>query len=158
MNDTESFKRAHSTALRFISYRPRSEAEVRTRLQRRFPAPVVERVIESLAEGALIDDSRFAELWKESRNSHRPRSSTTIRRELISKGIARDIAEAVVGDLDDDESAHRAGLKMTRRLADADFPTFKRRLWAYLQRRGYSPSVVRRAILQLWDRQHPPPV
>ena len=41
-------------------------------------------------------------------------------------------------------------------LTDVDFPAFRRRLWAYLQRRGYSPSVARRAILRLWDSQQPP--
>ena len=48
MNDSDSFERASAAALRLLSHRPRSEAETRTRLRRRFPAHVVERVMESL--------------------------------------------------------------------------------------------------------------
>ena len=141
--------------MRFLAYRPRSAAEVRVRLLRRFPAPVVEEVMGSLAEKALVDDSQFARLWTDSRNSLRPRSAGAIRRELISKGVARDLAEATVSEIDDHDSAYRAGLKPARRMNEADPSIFRRKLWGYLQRRGFSPSVTRQTIARLWDEQHP---
>ena len=157
MNDSESFQRANAAALRLLSYRPRSEAEVRNRLRGRFPPHVVEQVIESLEEQALVDDSKFAKLWRDSRDSLNPRSASTIRRELISKGVASDTAEAAVDNMDDEDSAYRAGLKPARRLQSADLPLFRRRLWGHLRRRGFSDSVARRTIARLWDEHRSAP-
>ena len=153
MNDSESFQRATSAALRFLSYRPRSEAEIRARLRRRFPAHVIEQVMESLADRSLTDDARFARLWADNRTALNPRSGAAIRRELVSKGVDRDVAEAAVGDVDDQESAFLAGAKPARRLEQADFATFRRRLWGYLKRRGFSDSTVRNTIARLWDER-----
>ena len=153
MNDTEPFQRARDAALRFLSYRPRSEAEVKTRLQRRFPSYVVQQVMETLAEQDLLDDATFAKLWRNSRDTLNPRSAAAIKRELVAKGVASETAAAAVADVDDNDSAYRAGLKPARRLDQADFPTFRRRLWGYLQRRGFSHSVTRQTIARLWDER-----
>ena len=149
MNDSESFQRANAAASRLLSYRPRSKALLRGRLSRRFPAHLVDRVIESLTEQALVDDVKFAELWTDSRDSLNPRSASAIRRELLSKGVAGDVADAAVRDIDDHDSAYRAGLGPARRLEQADVATFRRKLWGYLQRRGFSGSVTRHTIGQL---------
>ena len=151
MNDAEPFQRAHAAALRFLSYRPRSEAEVRTRLRRTFAAPLVERVIENLKEQALVDDARFARQWRESRESLRPRSAWAIKRELMAKGVDTALADQATRDVDDGESAYQAALNPARKLGGADLPTFRRRVWGYLKRRGFSDSVSRRAIDQLWE-------
>ena len=152
MNDSEPFQRASGAALRFLSYRPRSVAEVRARLLRSFPSDVVEQVIEHLVERDLVDDARFADLWRDSRESLNPRSASVIKRELIERGVARDIAEVTVQEVDDQENANRAGMKLARRLEEADFPAFRRKLWSYLQRRGFSGSVARNTTRELWDQ------
>ena len=151
MSNSDPSQRANSAALRYLSHRPRSEAEVRSRLRRRFDAAVVENVVTSLKEQALVDDAGFARLWKEGRNSLKPRSAWAIKRELESKGIDRAIAEEAVRDVDDEESAQRAGRRQAARLEQADLATFRRKLWGYLRRRGYSDSVCRRTINKLWE-------
>ena len=143
------FQRAYNAALRLLSYRPRSETEVRSRLLRKFPPEVTDRVALSLAEHGLLDDQAFAQFWRNSRQSLNPRSASLIRRELISLGVKRDTAQEAVLDMDDQEAAYSAALKVVRRLAKLDAPTFRRRAWAYLQRRGFSPSVIRLALQRL---------
>ena len=153
MNDSEPYQRARAAALRFLSYRPRSEAEVRTRLRRRFPAPVVQQVIDTLREQDLLNDPTFARQWKEHRESLSPRSASAVNRELISKGVAREVAEVSVREMDDADSAYRAGLKHARRLHSDSFDSFRRKLWGYLQRRGFSSAVARQTIARLWDER-----
>ncbi len=156
MNDSESFERASATALRFISYRPRTEAEVRARLSRKFAPQVVEQVVAALRqEQALLDDEAFARLWRDSRESLKPRSASAVKRELVSRGIASDLAAEAVRGMDDDENALRAGQKYLPRLQSADFVTFSRRMAAYLQRRGFGPSAIRRVIDRLWSERKP---
>ncbi len=155
MNDSDYFQRASAAALRYLSHRPRSEAEVRTRLRRQFPPYIIERVIEDLKDQSLLDDSDFARLWTRSRDSHRPRSLSAIRRELLAKGVDQDLARQAVRFLDDDDSAYRAGAKLARQMQATDFSTFRRRLWGYLKRRGYGDSVSRKTIFRLWkDYRH----
>ena len=151
MNDVEPFQRAHAAALRLLSYRPRSEAEVRTRLRRNFTAHLVERVLEALRKQDLIDDSKFARQWRESRESLKPRSAWAIKRELMAKGVDTALADQAVWDVDDGESAYRAALGPARKLNGVDLPTFRRRLWGYLKRRGFSDSDSRLTINRLWE-------
>ena len=150
MNDSEAFKRANSAALRFLSYRARSEAEVRTRLLQRFPTELVSQVLATLIHQGLINDSEFATLWTQSRDNHRPRSAFLIQRELRAKGVSPDLAAQAVADLDEDDAAYRAGQKYVRRLRDLDFQKFSSRLWAHLSRRGINSSTSRNAVTRLW--------
>jgi len=153
MNETKPFRRAHSAALRFLSYRARSKSEVRTRLRRRFPPPLVEQVLDALTERSLIDDVQFANQWRETRTSVSPRSAWAIKRELVAKGVDRDVATQAVADVDDEEGAYRAGFKHAGPLDKADPTTFKRRLLGYLQRRGFADSISRRTIDRLWNER-----
>ena len=153
MSDADPSQRARAATLRLLSYRPRSEAEVRVHLRRRFDSPVVEKVIDTLVEQSLLDDIAFARLWSESRHSHHPRSAWAVKRELTAKGVDRDIAAEAVEDIDDEESAYRAGLRLAQKLEEADIRTFRRKIWGYLRRRGFSESVSRHTTDRLWKDQ-----
>ena len=153
MSTDQSFRKAQEAALRLLSYRPRSEAELRTRLNRRFPSPAVDQVLRSLKQRSLVNDQEFATLWAQSRDRHKPRSAAAIRRELVSKGVAPDTAASAASIVDDEESAIRAGARFARRLEEADFASFHRRLRGHLQRRGYSSGVTRRTVSRLWEEK-----
>jgi regulatory protein len=156
MNDSESFQRAAAAASRLLFYRPRSTAELRTRLNQRFPTRVVDQVVESLVKRGHLDDVSFARLWTNSRDANSPRSASAIKRELLAKGISPDLASAAVGDVDDPQNAYRVALKTSRRLEDATPLAFRRRLWGYLRRRGFSESITRVTIDKiLADRPSP---
>ena len=147
------FRRAMGRALNLISYRQRSESELRRRLSEHHSEDAVELTIDRLKEQGLIDDARFAREWSDSRTRHSPRSSRAILRELADKGVPRHVAEDAVDCLDDETSAREAAVRFARRLADADYEQFHRRLWGHLQRRGYSRSVARPIGFDLWSRR-----
>ncbi len=151
MNDSEPVRHARAAAMRLVSYRPRSEAEVRERLSRRFPPPAVDDALQSLKRAGLLDDVAFARLWTESRLSHRPRAASRIRRELLDKGVSPDTVEAAVDGVDDAENAYRAASRLADRLRGESRETFHRRVWSHLQRRGFGSSAVRSAASRLWD-------
>ena len=146
-----SHERAVSSALRFLSSRPRSEREVRRRLERSYEASDVDSAVLRLRELGLLDDEAFARAWSESRVAHRPRSAAMIRRELQAKGVEREVAQVSVEPLDDRESAYRAGLRSLPSLTGADYNTFRKRVWGRLERRGFAQSLIRETVARLWE-------
>ena len=153
MDEEKTIQKATSLALRYLSYRPRSEFEVRGRLRRRYDEQVAESVIGRLKDQGLLDDVAFALAWSQGRMSFKPRSAALIRRELLQKGVDRETAHITVEALDDEESAYKAGLRAANSLAGVDYTTFRRRLWGYLQRRGFGQSIVRRMVNRLWEER-----
>ena len=141
----------YDAAARYLSYRPRSEQEMRLYLQKhRFSQEDTEVVLGRLKEQGLIDDAAFAAFWKENRQSFSPRSSYLTGLELRQKGVPREIIEQAVGAIDDDENAYRAGQGKARLLKTADYQDFRRRLGDYLRRRGFGYGTIIGAIERLW--------
>ena len=73
--ESDHFNRCFNAALHYLSYRPRSESEMRERLQRRgFDSDSVEAVLTKLKEQELVNDIAFAQFWKDNRQAFSPRS------------------------------------------------------------------------------------
>lgn len=145
---------AFNRALRYLSYRARSEAEMRKYLSDKgFSDHVSQTVIDRLKDERLINDPRFAQDWIDNRVSFRPRSQTQLRFELRNKGLSEDLIEDALqeADLDDIELACAAGKKLVGRYARLDWPDFRQKLGAALARRGFSYETVRSVTRQLWD-------
>ena len=151
--DDKAIQKALGRALNLISYRQRTEAELRRRLSEKAAPDVVDIAVERLKEQGLIDDAKYAREWSDSRSRRSPRSSRLIIRELVSKGVAPSLAESSVEELDDEDTALDAASRFARRLSDTDYEQFHRRLWGHLQRRGYGAGVSRRVISRLWQQR-----
>jgi regulatory protein len=155
---SDHFHRCFSAAAHYLSYRPRSESELRERLYwRGFDDDSIEAVIAKLKEQGLVDDVTFAQFWKDNRESFSPRSRWLTKLELRRKGVANDIIDQVVDTVDDDHSAYRAALSKARSLSLADYQGFRRRLGAYLKRRGFSYGVINHTTQQLWQEKETKP-
>ena len=156
--------RATEAALVFLSYRPRSEKEVRDRLRRGGYEPdAIEHAIGRLHEWRYLDDADFARRWVENRTAHRPRGKRLLQQELRHKGIDGEIARDAIDDADLDETGAAEALARRRLPSYAgDEPAaIRRRLGAYLARRGYGYDVIRialdRALGEAEDTDEVPP-
>jgi regulatory protein len=144
--------RCFDAGLRFLGARPRSEREIRDRLARHeFDAQVVDRVIERLRRLKLVDDAAFAAYWVEQRSTHRPRGARLLKQELRQKGVSGDLLDEALPPEDDEAGAYRAAQRKAESLRALDERTFKQRLGAFLQRRGYGYETVRPVVNRLWD-------
>ena len=152
MNSNE-VQRAFQTGLRVLGYRPRTRMELLHRLERRYSSDAAQQAIERLEESGYLNDADFARSWRRSREAHRPRSASLIRRELEQRGVSRELAAEAVADLDEEDSAYRAGLRRLRSLRDADWATFRRRLGDYLRRRGFPIALTHRTVERLWTER-----
>jgi regulatory protein len=144
--------RCHHKALSFIGSRPRSELEVRQRLKRcRFDDDVSNETIRYLKGQGLIDDVAFAEYWKENRLAFSPRSKNLIKYELRQKGISNEVVDEIAADVDNEDSAYRAGLKKVKHLSELDNKEFRHKLFTYLRYRGFSYEAIESATDRLWN-------
>lgn len=149
---TDRFHRCLSAAMNYLSYRPRSEAEVEEKLQRRgFDGGNVKAVIARLKARGLIDDAAFARFWKESREAFSPRSQRMTSLELRHKGIAAELIDHEVATIDNSDSAYRAVLSRLHRWPLSDYQAFRRRSEAYLRRRGFSYEVINQTLKRIWQ-------
>lgn len=71
--------------------------------------------------------------------------------ELVRMGVAGEIAEDALLDVDEEANAYRAAQGTLRRLEHTDYDVFRRKLTAYLQRRGFRSRVVQKTVQQLWQ-------
>ncbi|HRA31202.1 MAG TPA: regulatory protein RecX [Thermomicrobiales bacterium] len=146
-------ERATEAAVTFVAYRPRSEREVRDRLRRREFAPsAIDAAIERLRGWNYLDDRAFAEYWVENRAEHSPRGRRALEAELRAKGVDRNVTGDVLEEIDlgEEDAALALARKRLPRLSALDEPTQRRRLAAFLGRRGYGWDVIRPVLDRLY--------
>lgn len=143
-----------NAAYRLLAVRPRSEQEIRQRLQKRgFESDHLEKAIASLKEKGLLDDGAFARFWKDNRQSFRPRSRRLTALELRRKGVDGAAIATAVNEIDEGESAYRAALSRARRLITSDYQEFRRRLGQYLVRRGFDYDIIQQTVDKIWTER-----
>jgi len=151
----DQVEKAYQRALNFLSYRPRSEDEVRRNLRKKeIKEPVIEEVIERLTRGELLDDREFARYWVENRLRFNPRGLRGLRHELRQKGLANRIIDETLEDLDVEAAARKAAEAGVRRLQELEDRDFRRKLQAYLKRRGFSYAVIAPLIEELLEERN----
>jgi regulatory protein len=143
--------RALDAAYTFLSYRPRSAREIEQRLQQKGYSPgAIASARERLDRLRLVDDTAFARYWVEQRQAFNPRGRTALRAELRAKGVGAADVAAALPEGDERGAAYQAGLLRLRSLGKLDHPTFRQRMGAYLQRRGFSYGATAAAVERLW--------
>jgi regulatory protein len=151
----DDVERAHERALNFLSYRPRSEAEVRRNLRKKdVTDEAIEAVIERLTRVGMLDDREFARYWVENRLQFNPRGARALGHELREKGVPVSIIDDTLAGFDGEPAARKAAEAGARRLAHLEPTAFRRRLGAYLARRGFSYAVISPLVEEMLDAAH----
>ncbi|MBI1793678.1 MAG: RecX family transcriptional regulator [Chloroflexi bacterium] len=152
LRSEDTRERAYQQALLFLSYRARSETEIRQNLRKHeIPEDVIEQTLERLRENRLADDNQFARAWVENRSAFRPRSRRALSVELRQKGLSDEDAQSALAGLDEETLAYEAGLKRARRLESLEWNEFRRKLSEFLARRGFPYSVIAPVVSRIWN-------
>lgn len=148
-------ERAYQQAMLFLSYRARSEAEIRQNLRKhKTPETVIEETLERLRKERLADDSQFARVWVENRNTFRPRSRRALSMELRQKGIAEDAIQSALQGVDEESLAYEAARKRVNRLQGLTWDEYRKKLSEYLARRGFPYVIIASTVGRLWNETH----
>ncbi|HXL51959.1 MAG TPA: regulatory protein RecX [Gemmatimonadales bacterium] len=150
--DVEAAERA---ALRALARRAHARLDLRRRLvKRQHPPAAVEAALDRLALRGLIDDRRFAEQYAALRAT-RGKGPARLLRDLQAQGVERRTAEHAVRraleeeGIDPGVEARAVAAKRARQLAGLPVAVRKRRLLAFLVRRGYGGPQLRALVEEL---------
>jgi regulatory protein len=137
----------YELALRALSYKERTQSELRTWLAGRDVAEdEIEEVIARLMEAGAIDDASFAQRYAEDKRALAGWGPDRITTALEGRGVARGHIEAALGGEDAEAQLERAvGLLGDRGMACADERERDRAL-GLLVRRGYPLELAYEAV------------
>lgn len=150
----EELKRAKASALRYLSYRDRSEFEVNARLrQKEFSKSIAQETIDWLLGLGYLNDERFALAWSRSRVSTKKYGEYRLRRELSAKGLASETIEnalrIVYSETNEWDLAQACAQKKLSHLKGIDPKSKSRRLAQFLQRKGFASETVFKTVKKL---------
>ena len=142
-------------AILFLSYRARSESEIRQNLRKHeIPEPVIDQTLDRLRQDGFANDNQFAKAWVENRSTFRPRSRRMLAMELRQKGLGDESVKTALESVDDEALAFEAAQKRAARYKDLEWNEFRKKLSDFLARRGFSYSVTSTVVTRIWNEMH----
>ena len=145
----DQFELAKNLAVKYLGLRARSHWEVQTYLRRKKIDPIIiARVIRYCQDNGYIDDENFASAFVRDRLQLTADGILKIKKELISKGIARDIVTRVTRDLVDPEAQLKKAIEIgKKKLKTLSGDTnIRNRLYRYLSQKGYPGATIFKAL------------
>lgn len=154
----------YDRALAMLAFRARASQELARALVRKGePKVLVERAIARLTEQGLLDDARFAQAYTRAKVLGAQQSRRRVQQELARKGVAREVSDAAIATVFEEEEVdqraivERAARRKLAALRALEPAVRRRRLYAFLARRGYDGDDIRRAMAavgeELRDRE-----
>ena len=132
-------------ALRLLARREHTRAELARKLAPDAGSPeVLKELIDQLTSRAQLSDERYAEA--RAHQLSRKFGAARIRRELVAKGIERETAARFAADVEKSDLERARSMLERKYRVPATTPKERARRGRFLQSRGFSLDVVRRAL------------
>lgn len=146
----DEVRKAFNKAINFLSYRMRSEYEVKQKLlQNEYGEAVILEAIRKLYEYGFLNDESFTKALVETQKKNSKKGPTAIRQELKKKGIDKDLQEKVLGNYSEEEQvdiARTLAEKIINQNQDKTPRQIKQKVQDTLQRKGYNFSIITQAL------------
>ena len=137
---------AKTSVFRYLKYRPRSVAEIVDKLRSKdFSEEIIQQAVSYFKRIGSINDEQFAIIWTRSR-LNKPYGIRRIRVELKQKGITDNlITDAIANatqDYEELDTILELAQRRLRKYHHVNKETARRRLYAYLARRGFNSGTI----------------
>ncbi len=146
-------KRAHNVSLHALSTTSRSEAEMREKLRsRELPEQAIEEELEELAGGGLLDDHALARDLIERYGNRQKWARRAVVQKLRERKIPASVIDEVLAEGEETDEvglAEEAARERLRKMGSLEPAVAKRRLYSFLQRKGFSSSDISQAVAKV---------
>lgn len=146
--DAGDFGKLFNKALNFLSFRPRSEWEIRFKL-RTEDAKMVDKIIEKLKKINQVNDEDFARWFIDQRTTFKPESRRALKYELRKKGIDTKVLDQILAE--NTTSEFELALRV---LAKKSKITDKEKLQRLLASRGFSWDTINLALAKFHKKEY----
>ena len=147
---------AYNYALNLLSARPYATRALHRKLiQKEYTAADADDAIRRLVSAGLLDDEKYAEQYARSKILGTGASKRRLTQELYRKGIRGDVATNAIANVIADEEIDTAAVidrvarKKLAQLGDLEPLVLRRRLFAFLARRGYDVDEIKSVVSRL---------
>ena len=147
---------AYNYALNLLSARPYATRALHRKLiQKQYSAADADDAIRRLVDNGLLNDAKYAEQYARSKIALTGASKRRIQQDLFRKGIKSDVATSAIAtvleqeEIDPAAVIERVAKKRLAQLGDLEPLVLRRRLFAFLARRGYDVDEIKRVVSRL---------
>jgi regulatory protein len=147
---------AYNYALNLLAARPYSTQTLRRKLiQKEYSAADADEAIRRLVDNGLLNDAKYAEQYARSKILTTGASKRRLQQELYRKGIKGELATTAIANVIEQEEidpaavVERVARKKLAQLGDLEPLVLRRRLFAFLARRGYDLEEIRAVVSRL---------
>jgi regulatory protein len=144
---------SYDRALNMLALRARSSSELARSLVRKGEEKAnADWAIARLQEQGLLDDAAFARAFTRSKVVGGKQSRRRVEQELTRKGVSRSVAGEAIENVFEEEAVDQraiveeAARKKLHSLSGLEPAVQRRRLYAFLARRGYDLDDIRAAV------------
>jgi regulatory protein len=149
----EGLLRSYDRAVMMLASRGRAARDLERQLVRKGePAEFARLAVERLVSEGFVDDQSYARSFVRSKSAGAGLARFRLKQELGRQGVDRAIADEAIDEVFDEEAidevatATMLAKKRARSLQGADPQAQRRRVYSFLARRGYPPSVISAAL------------
>jgi regulatory protein len=149
IKSAESISKCMEKAYHYLSFRARSEKEMRDKLLEKFEPEIVEEAISKLKGYNYINDTEFARAWVESRGTSRGARALSF--ELQKKGVEKLIIEGAVSEVSKDSELETALelVKSKSKYKGLTKDEAYQKVGGYLSRRGFGYDIIKKVIAEI---------
>lgn len=151
---SDELKKCLDKAYRYLSYRPRSEKEVRDKLLEKYPSATVTEAMAKLKKLNYVNDQQFVNFWLEARGN--TRGPALLKSELLKKGVAKEIVDDNFNSTNKDKLLEDATtlIESKRKYRGLTKAELYKKVGPFLSRRGYSYDTVKEVVRRLSDKDN----
>ena len=149
-------RKAYDYALYLLAARGYTARNLRRKLtQKEYESAEIEAVMTRLTDAGLVDDARYAREYARQKLMSGAVSVRRVQRELSVKGVSPDLARAATDEVMADEpvdiqkSIDAAARRKLASMGDLPADVKRRRVFAFLARRGFEISDIKRVVDRL---------
>lgn len=157
--EKEELFQAKQSAFHLLSYKARTEKEIRDRLSKKgFGSVAIDHTVKYLKENRYLDDLTFARSYIRDRANLGKYGTVRIKRELLQKGIEKEVIEELLQEEINAETESETARQLAEKKLKSckeDMPSVKyRKIIGVLLRKGYPYDIARKVTndcLKMYD-------
>ena len=144
-------KKGVSYVFGLLAKKPYAEREIRTKLyQKSYSSEATQKIIETIKEYKLIDDSDYAKTYVD---SNKTKSKREIEFNLSQKGIDKHIIQNAVNDIENDDEMAKIDIITAKYMKNKPKTSENlQKLFRYLQGKGFEFELIKNKISKLKEQ------